>query len=110
MIIRSSARQAVTSAHGDHIYKELLLKGGIVPGLTQVAVSTIAPASDIETHHHPTMWEFFFVLSGEATYVLDGEEFQVGPGDLFVVPPGGRHSQKIQSESHRVLHWGLATD
>jgi mannose-6-phosphate isomerase-like protein (cupin superfamily) len=56
------------------------------------------------------MWEFFFVLSGEATYVLDGEEFQVGPGDLFVVPPGGRHSQKIQSDPHTVLHWGLATD
>jgi quercetin dioxygenase-like cupin family protein len=110
MIVRRSDRQPVPSAHGDHIHKELLLKGGIVPGLTQVAESTVAPASAIEVHNHPTMWEFFFVLSGEAVYILDGEEFQVGPGDLFVVPPGRRHSQKTQTDSHTVLHWGLATD
>ena len=110
MIIRRSDRQTVPGAHGDHIHKELLLKGGIVPGVTQVAESTVAPASAVETHNHPTMWEFFFVLSGEATYVLDGEEFQVGPGDLFVVPPGRQHSQKTQTDSHTVLHWGLATD
>jgi len=109
MIIRRSDRQLVPSAHGEHVHKELLLRGGIIPALTQVAESTIGPASAVETHNHPTMWEFFFVLSGEATYVLDGEEFQVGPGDLFVVPPGRQHSQKTQSDSHTVLYWGVAT-
>ena len=79
MIIRRSDRQPVPSAHGEHVHKELLLRGGIIPALTQVAESTIGPASAVETHNHPTMWEFFFVLSGEATYVLDGEEFKSVP-------------------------------
>lgn len=110
MIIKAQDRRLQPSPHDPHIRKEVLLANGVAPAVTQVAVSTIAAGAAVETHQHPTMWEFFFVLSGGAIYVLEDEEFFVQPGDLFVVPPGRRHSQKAQHGSHTVLHWGVATD
>jgi quercetin dioxygenase-like cupin family protein len=110
MIIKARDRCVKRGTHGPHVRKEVLLANGVAPAVTQVAVSTIAPLDAVETHQHPTMWEFFFVLSGPATYLLGDEKFEVQPGDLFVVPPGRRHSQRDQDAAHTVLHWGVATD
>jgi quercetin dioxygenase-like cupin family protein len=110
MIIKAQDRLVKPSPHGLHVRKEVLVTNGAAPPITQVAVSTIEPQTAVEMHQHATMWEFFFVLSGAATYFLDDEEFDVGSGDLFVVPPGKRHGQKAQDAPHTVLHWGVATD
>ena len=110
MIIKTQDRVPKPSPHGPHVRKEVLVGSGLAPAITQVAVSTIEPGTAVEAHQHPTMWEFFFVLSGAATYFLDDEEFHVKTGDLFVVPPGQLHSQKAQEAPHTVLHWGVATD
>ena len=110
MLIKSQDRLPQASPHGPRIRKEVLLANGVAPAVTQVAVSTIEPWDNIETHQHPTMWEFFFVLSGNATYMLDDEEFYVQSGDLFVVPPGRPHKQMVHDSPHIVLHWGVAAD
>jgi quercetin dioxygenase-like cupin family protein len=110
MLIRSADCPKQLSRHHDQIAKRLLLPNSVVPGLTQVAISTFAPEVETELHSHPTMWEMFFVLEGEATYLSEGNSFEVAPGDLFVIPPGTLHKQVALARPHVVLHWGIAAD
>jgi mannose-6-phosphate isomerase-like protein (cupin superfamily) len=45
-----------------------------------------------EAHYHPANnWEFYFVLSGNATVVVGTHEHHVKTGDSVVIPPDTAH-------------------
>lgn len=90
--------------------KQVLLRGGVLPGVTQVAVATFAEPVETDLHTHPTMHEVYFVLEGRATYRIGEERHEVGPGDFFVVPPGAPHNQTVTEAPHRIFYWGVAAD
>ena len=90
--------------------KQVLLREGTLPGVTQVAVATFPECIETDLHSHPTMYEIYFVLDGRATYTIGDTTYEVAPGDFFFVPPGIRHNQKVTSAPHRVFYWGMATD
>lgn len=96
--------------HGAEVTKEVLLRGGVLPDVTQVATATIPPHHENEFHEHPTMFEIYYVLSGEADYDIDGTTYAVGPGDFLVIPPGARHRQRSRSTPHRIFYWGIAVE
>lgn len=48
-------------------------------------------ASGPDPHFHRTIWEYFFVLSGQMAIYEGTRWVEAGPGDFVTVPPGGVH-------------------
>lgn len=107
MVFRWSASESEPTAHG--FRKRVLVRSGVLPEVTQVAVAEIPSGGVVESHSHATMYEVFLVLEGDAVYVIEGNEYNVEPGDLVVAPPGALHSVRVGSQPHRVFYWGIAT-
>lgn len=95
------------SRHGTG--KSVILRDGVLPAVTQVAVTTLETGFEAELHAHPTMYEIYFVLSGRADYHLNGVEYAVEAGDFIVVPPGTVHRQRVTEGPHAIFYWGIAT-
>ncbi len=106
MIVRGSGVAAELTSHGTP--KRVLLRGGVLPDVTQVAVAEFGEGGEIEVHAHPTMWEVYYVLEGEAAYFVGEDVHEAGPGDLVIVPPATRHGLKVTRAPHRVFYWGIA--
>src|SRR5262249_19029635 len=96
------------TSHGNP--KQVLLRGGMLPGVTQVAVATFEGAAETELHSHPTMYEVYFVLEGRAVYTIGEGEFKAKAGDFFFVPPGVAHRQRVTAAPHRIFYWGIAAE
>ena len=109
MLIRPADRVPQPSRHAG-ISKEVLIGRGILPNITQIAVSVLETGQATELHSHPTMYEIYFVLEGEATYFIDDREYEVASGDLLIVSPGALHRQTVTRGPHRIMYWGLETE
>ena len=96
--------------HNENILKKVLLKSGMVGKITQIAEATLAQGEATELHHHPTMYEVYFIITGRAIYTVNDQEYEVGPGDLFVFEPLEKHNQRVIEGPHRIFYFGLATD
>jgi quercetin dioxygenase-like cupin family protein len=108
MVVHIAACESEPTRHGNP--KKVLLRGGVIPKVTQIAIGTFPECVETELHSHPTMYEMYFVLEGTATYRIGDQTFDVAAGDFFFVPPGVTHNQRVTSAPHRVFYWGLATD
>jgi len=106
MLIRHRDCTIEPSRHGTP--KQVFLRNGVLPAVTQVAVGTMEEDFEAELHSHPTMYENYYVLEGRAVYRVGDEEFEVEPGDMIVVPPGVIHRQRVIQGPHRVFYWGIA--
>ena len=99
-------------SHGANlpVRKKVIVKNGVVPGITQVAISTFTKKVSMKphAHNHPTMWELYYVLEGEAIYKIGLTSYRVKPGDFLVIPPQTHHYQKITKAPHKILYWGVA--
>jgi quercetin dioxygenase-like cupin family protein len=108
MLIRGSDALLEHGRHGQ--LKQVLLSGGRLPGVTQIATATLEAGLGVETHSHPTMWEIFYVLEGAAEYFVGTDRYTATTGDLVVVPAGVPHSVTAIEAPHRILYWGIAVD
>ncbi len=106
MMVRGSELPEEPTMHGTP--KWVLLRGGVLPDVTQVAVAKFEEHDAVELHVHPTMYEIYYVLEGEAAYSVGEDVYEAGPGDLVIVPPAARHGLKVTRAPHRVLYWGIA--
>jgi mannose-6-phosphate isomerase-like protein (cupin superfamily) len=60
------------------------------PGLS--VIEERMPAGSSETlHRHAQSQQFFYVLSGEATFIVEGALLRVGPGEGLGIAPGSAH-------------------
>jgi quercetin dioxygenase-like cupin family protein len=105
MLIRVT--EAITEPSIHNTPKQVYLRGGVLPGVTQVATATLEAGVEIEPHAHPTMFEIYYVLAGRAVYHVGEEHHDVGPGDFIVVPPRTRHYQTVLEGPHRIFYWGI---
>jgi len=106
MFIPVSAQIQEPSQHGTP--KAVILRGGVLPNVTQVAVAALQETDVMEPHRHDTMYEIYYVLEGEATYHVDSQQHHVVPGDFLVVPPGAEHFQQVTKGPHKIFYWGIA--
>lgn len=107
MIVKAGECTVEPTRHG--ALKRIILRGGVLPDVTQVAVATFTEQEGVELHVHPTMYEVYFVLEGRAIYTVGGEAHEAAPGDFVIVPPGTPHQQRVVEGPHRVFYWGIAT-
>lgn len=110
MLIRAEDRTHEPTRHGTHIPKEVIIRGGILPSVTQVAIATFNEILETELHKHPTMYEVYYILAGRATYTVGNKDYEVRPGDFMFVPPDVLHKQRITEVPHKILYWGIAVD
>ena len=106
MLIRGAGVLPEVGGHGQ--IKQVLLRGGLVPGVTQIATATLD--TDVEGHSHSTMTEIFYILEGKAEYIIGADRHAATTGDLVVVPAGVPHSVTLIESPHRIFYWGLAAD
>jgi quercetin dioxygenase-like cupin family protein len=106
MLVRLDQCQAEPTRHGT--IKHVLLRGGVLPSTTQVAVGVFPEVCKTDLHSHPTMYEMYFVLEGAATYTVGEKRYEVSAGDFVVVPPGVVHQQEVTKAPHRIFYWGIA--
>lgn len=111
LFIKAEKRKKGKAAHGKFTIKETILKGGFLPNVTQVAVSTLCfGKTEPKPHRHATMWEVYFVPQGEAIYEVGKKKYFVRPGDFLAIPPNTEHNQTVTKAPHVVFYWGIALD
>ena len=97
-------------SHNPEIRKQVMLRRGVVPHLTNFTRSRLAPGQSASPHAHADMFEVFFVASGTGTLVLGDEEHALEAGVCVVVEPGERHEILNQSQTDLVLfYFGIET-
>lgn len=107
--VPSSGRMFEPTRHGAHIMKEVVVRGGQIPNMTQIAFATLPEGpAEVEPHRHPTMWECYLVVEGTAIYSVDGDEVLMKPGDFLAIPPNTLHNQTVTHAPHRIFYWGIA--
>lgn len=76
----------------------------------QVAFGQFKSGEVCEEHIHPTMFEYFFFISGEGTCIIEGVEYQLMPNSFLEIPAGKKHSFHADKNSDlRFIYWGIAT-
>ncbi len=95
----------VSTSHKSDLLKQVLLKNGEVPHLTQCAIATISLGQVVEKHSHKDMYEIFFVLKGDGKLIVNAEEHRVTKGDSFTIEPNEPHSIINDSNEDLVLYY-----
>lgn len=98
-------------SHNPEIKKQVFIKNGEVPKLTNFSTSVFKPGQSCEEHSHETMFEIYFVLSGSATLTINHSPFTINQNDCITIEPKEVHSMANNgSEDLVLLYFGIATD
>lgn len=98
-------------SHQPEIKKQVMVKNGEIPQLTGFSQAVFKPGQSCEKHQHPTMYEVYFVLEGEATLIVNSKKFKAVKNDCVTIKPGEPHSAANNSDRDFVwIYFGLATD
>ena len=94
--------------HNPAIAKQVMLRLGEVPHLTQFAQAKLAPGQVAPGHAHADMWEIFFAQSGSGALVIDGAIRTLAAGTCIAVAPGETHELRNVGDAELVvLYFGL---
>ena len=79
--------------------------------VTQIAVGILKPLEEVESHKHPTMEEYFFILSGEGEFIIGNQVFCVLKDDFIMIPNDIEHSLKNlnSTENFTFYYFGVST-
>lgn len=78
---------------------------------TQVAFGRFRPGEVCEEHIHPTMYEYFFFISGKGTYKIEGKNYKLKPDTFLEIPAGMKHSLHADGDQELLfVYWGVATE
>ena len=78
-------------SHNPEISKQVMLRAGMLPNLTNFSQARFQPGQVASAHTHSDMYEVFFVESGEGTIHIDGVAYPMKPGTCIAVEPGEVH-------------------
>ncbi len=108
MNITPSAPPWEPVSHNSAIQKQVFIKNGSVPHLTQFARSIFAPGQVAPGHSHDDMWEVFQVTAGTLTVELDGTTHVLKAGSTITISPGEIHELSNQGEGElHLTYFGI---
>ncbi len=97
-----------TVSHNRAITKQVMLRLGDLPHLTNFSQAKFLPGQIAAGHAHKDMHEVFFVESGIGQIVIDGTPHALTPGVCVAVAPGEIHEVSNPGEAALVLtYFGL---
>jgi quercetin dioxygenase-like cupin family protein len=95
-------------SHNPNIRKQVMLRKGDLPHLTNFSQARFAPGQVAPGHSHDNMTEVFFVESGSGTISIDGQAYLLEPGTCVAVDIGEVHEIANTGEEELVLtYFGL---
>jgi len=89
--------------HNPEIAKQVMLRLGEVPHLTQLAQARLAPGQVAPGHAHADMWEIFFAQEGQGEIEVDGAVHAFAAGACITVAPGERHELRNPGATELVV-------
>ena len=96
-------------SHNPGIAKQVMLRNGELPHLTQFAQARFAPGQVAAAHAHADMYEVFFVESGVGRMTVDGRAHRLEAGRCVAVEPGEVHElENVGGTDLVVTYFGLA--
>ena len=78
-------------SHNPEITKQVILRRGDLPHLTNFSRSQLLPGQVSRAHRHIDLFEVFLVESGVGVMKVDGHEERLEAGICVVVEPGEVH-------------------
>jgi len=95
--------------HGSSFKKVFRSNEDTKTALTQFAYSKFEKGQFCEEHSHPTMDEYFYVLSGGGTYFIGDEVIEMHKGDAIRIPAGIKHKVVNDSQGElTMIYFGIA--
>lgn len=80
-------------------------------GLRMVNYAVIQPGEAFQLHHHETLEEVFYILSGKALIKVNAEEAELGPEMAVIIPKKSQHWMKnIGTEPLVYLAFGASRE
>ncbi|MFA9392689.1 MAG: cupin domain-containing protein [Prolixibacteraceae bacterium] len=96
-------------AHGNTKKYVFLDNSQLINNLTQIAYASFNPGESCELHEHPTMFEYFFFISGTGIYTIDEIEYKISSNTFLEIPPKSIH--KLTNNGLvdlKFVYWGIA--
>ena len=94
--------------HNPAIAKQVMLRLGEIPHVTQFAQARLAAGQVAPGHVHADMWEIFFAQSGDGAIEIDGAVHALPAGTCVAVAPGERHELRNPGRDELVvLYFGI---
>jgi quercetin dioxygenase-like cupin family protein len=78
-------------SHNPEIQKQVMLRSGDLPHLTNFSQARFAPGQISSAHVHNDMSEVFFVTAGTANICVDGENYRLNVGSCIAIAPHEVH-------------------
>ena len=75
--------------------KKVLLEDA--SGGTILQINIANPKTTLPAHHHKSMKEWVFVLSGEAILIINDNKFPMKPNELITIEPNEIHTVRNDS-------------
>ncbi|KAL1916360.1 uncharacterized protein VTP21DRAFT_5977 [Calcarisporiella thermophila] len=90
-------------SHDQDLKKQVFLKAGDVPNLTQFARTSMRPGQKVEPHTHSDMTEIFYIERGEGRFGINGKWHEVRAGTFLAVEPGEEHEVIATGDEELVM-------
>ena len=98
-------------SHDPKIKKKTLIGNKEIPNLMMFSHATFKPGQSVELHSHETMFEVYYICSGNAVFTVNGREIRASAGDCITIEPKENHSVNNSFDLDAVwLYFGVATD
>eukprot|EP00538_Stauroneis_constricta_P013911 CAMPEP_0119569054 /NCGR_PEP_ID=MMETSP1352-20130426/40583_1 /TAXON_ID=265584 /ORGANISM="Stauroneis constricta, Strain CCMP1120" /LENGTH=149 /DNA_ID=CAMNT_0007618553 /DNA_START=26 /DNA_END=475 /DNA_ORIENTATION=+ len=95
---------------GKPIIKRQLLEPWHVPTVAGFSISTMQSGQLVTSHEHWDMWEFFYILKGNATIETDDgavQYYHASAGSFIGIPPRTKHSIFASSNTMEMMVFGV---
>jgi quercetin dioxygenase-like cupin family protein len=102
-LVRLDALPIERVVHNPAIAKQVLLRLGEVPHLTQLAQARFAPGQVAAGHAHADMWEIFFAAEGQGEIEVDGVVHALPAGSCIAIEPGETHELRNPGDVELVV-------
>lgn len=98
-------------SHAGGIMRKVLLGEGDLPASVRLSHALFKPGESVEMHKHESLFEVFYVLSGQGLLTVEGRPVDIGGGSCFMVEPGEMHALINDGNVDMALiYFGLIAD
>ncbi|RDH48283.1 cupin domain-containing protein [Fischerella thermalis] len=95
-------------SHNPEIKKQVMLRLGELPGLTNFSQARFSPGQTASAHAHNDMCEVFFVEAGSGVIRINNQEYPLLPGTCVAVEATETHEIVNNGTTELVLtYFGL---
>ncbi len=109
MIKHISELSYLKTNHKQGKRKVFLLNEELKNSLTQIALGFLEKGEAIESHKHPSMWEYFYIIAGKGKITIKDQAYLLCAGHFFEISPNTYHALSADTfDNLEFLYWGVS--